>query len=233
YLYGGRTKEGGIEKFADSGGEVWSFDLDQAYDVDRDDVDPPLDASIWYRHAPDRFRFANQVGDYPPAPRYAHAAVACQSLDISIMHSTSNPTQLETYLNYVVFGGMKQETSAGGDLTIAGNEIISDEVFVFAEYRIQQEDPNPNKDGIVFRKRYHWYELEREGNETWPSPRKYAQIVPLFNEQDPVDCLVVLMRMAISATQHTSVYSNAAHHPLLQIKMNGHLIWGWTLPFTR
>lgn len=185
YLYGGRGKDvSGNEIFMDSHGDVWfAFHWD-AYFSGKQNAEVS-----WFKCSTDDFYLKTRTApgvfslqtdsDYPPMPRYGHSGVICTALDNSILHWTAADTQQETYMNYLVFGGMKQAVRDYTDLTIQNNEVLTDELYVLAEYKILLENG--------MQTRHHWYKVAREGNETWPSPRKFAQIVPLFNEQDPPD----------------------------------------------
>jgi len=184
FLYGGRGKnDQGQEVFMDYHGELWAI---RPYPAFMNTV------ILWERWEPDLFVLRDldcpittptpvpQDEEYPPLPRFGHSAVICVVMDGSIMHNTDIPTEDETYMNYVVFGGKRQQVRNANNLVIAGNSITTDEVYVFTEYRIDT--------GTGKQTRHHWYRVEPEdANETWPGPRMYAQMVPLFNEQDPVE----------------------------------------------
>ncbi|MCD4655455.1 hypothetical protein K8T06_16165 [bacterium] len=180
FLYGGRGKNSsGDEIFMDYHGDLWNIRLDPAFKNAK---------ILWERCETDLFKLRDldnpnpldlQDEEYPPLPRYGHSGIICPTLDDSIIHWNDDPTLQETYLNFIVFGGMRQNLRDCNGRVIGTNKTLTDEVYVFSEYIINA--------GNDKERRYHWYRIESDGTEPWPSPRMYAQIVPLFNEQDPVD----------------------------------------------
>ncbi|MBN1296194.1 right-handed parallel beta-helix repeat-containing protein [bacterium] len=178
FLYGGRGKSGAQDIFMDYHGDVWGFRIYSAF------KNPQI---LWERRQTDPFLLMDletpgtlQDEEYPPLPRFGHSGVLCLTLDDSILHNDDQPTKKETDINFIVFGGKRQAVRNAQNRVIDGNAVITNELYIFAEYRINTGD---GKDI-----RYHWYRVEPTLlNETWPSPRMYAQIVPLFNEQDPIE----------------------------------------------
>ncbi|MCD4654669.1 hypothetical protein K8T06_12150, partial [bacterium] len=183
YVYGGRGKNSdGYEIYMDYHGDLWTMGMKDAYEPNLDN-----DYACWKRLTTDRFRLLKKYGEslepqieeYPPLPRFGHASIICPTLDGSIIHNSNIPTKKETNLNYIMFGGKRQQVRHADNLVIEGNCCVTDELYVFSEYAINIGDGKET--------RYHWYRIEPEAGDDWPSARMYAQIVPLFNEQDPME----------------------------------------------
>ncbi|HPQ41203.1 MAG TPA: hypothetical protein PLV45_12595, partial [bacterium] len=184
YVYGGRGKNSaGQEIYMDSNGDLWNFWFENAFTCNAD-----TGGVVWKRVSTDPFRLRDledfdppydlQDEPYPPRPRYGHSAVICPTLDCTINHNMDIETSKETHVNFIMFGGGKQ-VAPGDPLIGPANEEITDELYVFSTYSIVLSD------GL--QTRGHWYRIEPDAVETWPSPRKYAQIVPLFNEATPIE----------------------------------------------
>jgi len=182
YIYGGRGKNSfGQEIYVDYHGDLWTMGMRDAYLPNGNN-----DYARWTRLPTDKFKLRDldnpllsQDEEYPPLPRFGHSSIICPTLDGSIMHNSNTPTKKETNLNYIMFGGKRQQVRTAENLVIQGNCLVTDELYVFSEYAINTGERKET--------RYHWYRIEPETGADWPSARMYAQIVPLFNEQDPVN----------------------------------------------
>jgi len=182
YLYGGRGYDPNLDEevFMDPSGVIWkSWILHTRFN--RDANDPKIN---WEPCIPDNFPLEGDGGHFIPPGRYGHAAVLCPTTNTPV-DSQSTPSEDDmlkgqNMINYIVFGGIRQDDQTDPVLDL--NSEYSNDLWVCTQYEICNVGNNTGM-------RYHWYPVipEMEPEEVWPSIRAFAQIVPLFNEQTPIN----------------------------------------------
>lgn len=184
YLYGGRGLDAsGTEVFMDLNGEVWNT---RVIPVRKDEEGDYWNDYVWTPLKADTFGLIDDgCNGSLPDMRYGHSTVLCPTSNAAVpwnaTPSADRMNEGNNNVNLIVFGGKKQIDST--DNTVGANESnaeVCNELWVFSKYEIR------NKAGKL-KKRYHWTKLTPLLSETWPPARAYAQVVPLFNEQTPLN----------------------------------------------